>query len=100
VLAWLHNVDDADLHLASVTLGEIQAGIKLTREQDPAAKFSMGGLAFRCWALLMHPQSDTQHEDSMIAAIAKVRQLTVVPRNVADFTRFDVPILNLFACSR
>jgi len=36
VLAWLHSVDDADLHLASVTLGEIQAGIELTREQDPA----------------------------------------------------------------
>jgi predicted nucleic acid-binding protein len=36
VLAWLHGVDDADLHLASVTLGEIQAGIELTRDQDPA----------------------------------------------------------------
>jgi predicted nucleic acid-binding protein len=36
VLAWLHSVDDADLHLASVTLGEIQAGIERTREQDPA----------------------------------------------------------------
>ena len=36
VLAWLQGVDDADLHLASVTIGEIQAGIELTREQDPA----------------------------------------------------------------
>jgi toxin FitB len=34
VLAWLETVADADLHLASVTIGEIQAGIELSREQD------------------------------------------------------------------
>ena len=35
VVAWLQAVEDAHLHLATVTLGEIQAGIELTREQDP-----------------------------------------------------------------
>lgn len=35
VLSWPRSVDDADLHIAAVTLGEIQAGIELTREQDP-----------------------------------------------------------------
>jgi len=35
VLAWLQGVEDAHLHLAAVTLGEIQAGIELSREQDP-----------------------------------------------------------------
>ena len=35
VLAWLESTNDMDLHLASVTIGEIQAGIELTREQDP-----------------------------------------------------------------
>ena len=34
VLAWLVGVEDANLHLATVTLGEIQAGIELTRKQD------------------------------------------------------------------
>jgi toxin FitB len=112
VLAWLQSVDDADLHLASVTLGEIQAGIERTREQDPAkaseiecwldqvnATFnilSLDGPAFRCWAQLMHRQSDTLYEDAMIAAIAKVHQLTVVTRNVADFSGFGVPLLNPF----
>ena len=33
----------------------------------------------------------------MIAAIAKVHQLTVATRNVADFHRFEVPLLNPFA---
>ena len=32
----------------------------------------------------------------MIAAIAKVHQLTVVTRNVGDFNRFEVPPLNPF----
>ena len=32
----------------------------------------------------------------MIAAIAKVHQLTVVTRNVGDFSHFEVPLLNPF----
>ena len=35
VLAWLEGVDDHDLHLSAVTLGELQAGVEITREQDP-----------------------------------------------------------------
>jgi toxin FitB len=110
VLAWLQSVDDAHLHLASVTLGEIQAGIERTREQDPAKAseierwldqvsdtfniLSLDSSAFRCWARLMHRQSDTLYEDAMIAAIAKVHHLTVVTHNVADFSAFEVPLLN------
>lgn len=112
VLAWLHGVNDAELHLASVTLGEIQAGIELTREQDPAKAaeieqwlvqvsstyniLPMDGAAFRCWAQLMHRQSDSLYEDAMIAAIARVHQLTVVTRNEADFSRFGVELINPF----
>ena len=44
----------------------------------------------------MHRQSDTLYEEAMIAAIAKVHQLTVVTRNVTDFKRFAVPLLNPF----
>jgi toxin FitB len=112
VVAWLEHVDDASLHLATVTLGEIQAGIELTREQDAekakeieawldlvAQSYNllpMDGPAFRCWAKLMHRQSDTLYEDAMIAAIAKVKGLTVVTRNVADFASFGVGLVNPF----
>ncbi|MFI0402474.1 MAG: type II toxin-antitoxin system VapC family toxin [Cyanobium sp.] len=112
VLAWLQSVDAADLHLASVTIGEIQAGIELSREQDStkAAELEqwlnrvcdtfsvlpMDGPAFRCWARLMHRLSDTLYEDAMIAAIARVHQLTVVTRNLNDFRRFDVPLFDPF----
>ena len=34
VVAWLESIDDTHLHLSALTLGEIQAGIELTREQD------------------------------------------------------------------
>jgi predicted nucleic acid-binding protein len=112
VLAWLQAVEDAHLHLATVTLGEIQAGIELTREQDPGKArdletwldqvsqsfniLPMDGPAFRCWARLMHRRSETLYEDAMIAAIARVHQLTVVTRNIRDFQDFGVELLNPF----
>jgi toxin FitB len=112
VVAWLQAVDDLQLHLAAVTVGEIQAGIEITREQDAAkaaelenwlelvaASYNvlpMDAAAFRTWAQLMHRKSETIYEDAMIAAIAKIHGLTVVTRNTADFKSFGVPLLNPF----
>jgi toxin FitB len=111
-LAWLRSVDDKDLFLSAVTVGEIQAGIELTREQDAAkaaeieiwleqvaASFNllaMDAATFRVWARLMNRRSDTLIEDAMIAAMASVHGLSVVTRNVADFKPFGVPVLNPF----
>jgi hypothetical protein len=113
VLAWLRSVDDRDLHLSAVTLGEIQAGIEITREQDPAKAteieawangvaerwniLPMDTTAFREWAKLMHRRSDNLIGDAMIAATARVHGLQVVTRNVRDFGAFGVEILNPYA---
>ncbi len=112
VLAWFEAIADTQLHLSAVTVGEIQLGIELTREQDEAKALEieawlemvaasynvlpMDSVAFRAWAQLMHRKSDTVHEDAMIAATAKIHGLTVVTRNVADFKAFGVPLLNPF----
>lgn len=95
-----------------MTVGEIQSGIELTREQDAikaaaietwldqlVASYGvlpMDATIFREWARLKHRKSNAILEDAMIAATAIVRNLTVATRNVSDFAAFDVPLLNPF----
>ncbi len=113
VLAWIEALEDTQIYLSAVTLGEIQAGIELTREQDQgkaahledwleqvAASYNilpMDSACFRAWARMMHKQSDTLNEDAMIAATAQLHGLTIASRNVADFQALGVQVLNPFA---
>jgi toxin FitB len=112
VLAWLRGVADAELNISAVTLGELQAGVELTRDQNEAKAeelqnwvdmvaasykiLPMDGAAFRMWATLIHRKSHTLNEDAMIAAIARIHRLTVVTRNVGDFKSFGVSVFNPF----
>ncbi|MDI1283047.1 MAG: type II toxin-antitoxin system VapC family toxin [Reyranella sp.] len=116
VLAWLGAIDHRLLRVSAVSLGEMQAGIELTRDQDPgrAAEIErwadevsrayevlpMDTLICRMWAKLMHRKSDTLADDARIAATALVHGLTVVTRNVRDFQPFAVPTFNPFQATR
>ena len=110
VVAWLRSVDQRDVYISAVTLGELQAGIELTRDQDAskAAEIEawvdqtlevwnvlpMDAATFRMCAKLMHRRSNDLFEDAMIAATARVHGLQVVTRNVRDFKDFGVEFLN------
>jgi predicted nucleic acid-binding protein len=112
VVAWLSSVPNEQLYISAVTLGELQAGVEVTREQDPAKAheieswidrvaeaygvLSLDARTFREWARLMHRQSDNLIEDGLIAATAVVNHLTVVTRNTRDFARLGVSTLNPF----
>ncbi len=110
VMAWLRSLDEHDLYISAVTLGEIQAGIEITRERDAAKAaeieawadqvadlwnvLPMDAATFRLWARLMHRRSDSLMEDAMIAATAKRHGLRVATRNVRDFKDFGVDVFN------
>jgi predicted nucleic acid-binding protein len=112
LVAWIGTMADQDLHLSAVTIGELQAGVELTRDQDPSKAdeieswleevaqtyntIPMDAAAFRLWAKLMNHKSDTLMIDAMIAATAMVHNLTVVTRNVGDFKVFRSKVLNPF----
>src|SRR5262249_8045999 len=110
VLGWIVATDPRSLYLPAVVIGEIQAGIEITRTQSPAraseiekwlgeietswSVLAVDGTAFREWARLMHGRSDELYEDAMIASIARVERLTVATRNGRDFTTFGVEVFD------
>ncbi|MDR1824702.1 MAG: type II toxin-antitoxin system VapC family toxin [Bifidobacteriaceae bacterium] len=110
VLTWFEGLPEAAVHICAVTVGEIQAGIEKTRDQDPAkaddleawlgrvsnhyGALDLDAETFRIWARLMHKRSGTLMMDGMIAACAKRHGLTVATRNTQDFAHFNVPLLN------
>lgn len=112
VVAWLQEIPEPAVFLAAITIGEIQAGIEITRGQDPVKAeeieiwlnqlvesqqvIAADAAIFRRWARLMHGRPDHHLEDALIAATALTYDLTVATRNVKDFQPFAVRLVNPF----
>ena len=112
VVAWMKTLQPEQIFLSAVTIGELQAGVELTRRSNDSkaleietwltmveASFTalpMDSACFREWARLMVGKSPALIEDAMIAATARVHGLHVATQNERDFRGFQVGALNPF----
>lgn len=111
VQAWASEIEDPELHLSVLTLGEIRKGIERLADRDAAQArvFAewLGELRKRFAPRILEVDARIAEEwgrlnaaaprntvDSLIAATARVHALTVVTRNTPDFEGCDVPLLN------
>jgi toxin FitB len=113
VVAWRKSVPVHQLAIPAVVVGEIQAGIEITRKQDPSKATELEGwldrvisyytilpadaMIYLKWARLMAGTSDDLAADAMIAATARIHGMVVVTRNVKDFRSFGVQVFNPFS---
>lgn len=112
VVAWVETLRPEQIFVSAATIGELQAGVELTRKNDPSKAIEienwlsiveasypvlpMDSACFREWARLMAGRSWDLIEDAMIGATARVHRLEVATRNQADFQRLSVKVFNPF----
>lgn len=117
VAKWADSVATPDLYLSVITIQELEIGVLLVERRDAET-----GAIFRTWLnnhvlpafegrilpvdLAVALQSAKLHvpnphpvRDGLIAATALVHGMAVVTRNVEDFSKTGVPILNPWAAS-
>ena len=109
--AWAAAVDLGDAYISVITVHEMMRGVLLTSRKDPAQ-----GAVYRAWlddlldafdgrtlgltldaalaSAAFHIPDPAPLADAFIAGTAMVHGLTVATRNVADFARFGVPLVN------
>lgn len=114
VAAWWTGIEDRDLFLSALTLGEIRMGIEAVRPRDPAKSAALQSWlaevteAFGprvlgvdpavadAWGR-MSPVRPVPVVDALLAATAGVHGLVLVTRNTADVEGLGVRVLNPFA---
>jgi predicted nucleic acid-binding protein len=113
VSTWITNIKANEVFLSVLTIGEIRTGIEQHRLKNPSGAGTLerwlSGLETHYaerilpitakvadrWGRLS-PGQPMEAVDGLIAATGLEHQLTVVTRNVADFERSGVNILNPF----
>jgi len=114
VARWWASITDDEIFLSVLVIGEIRKGIELARPRDPAKAAALEqwldtvttAFAGRIlpidqaianeWGRMNapHPRPTI---DSLLAATAKVHDLTLVTRNVADMQHTGARIMNPFS---
>ena len=114
VAAWYTGVSDNDLFLSVLTPGELRKGIELVRDRDPHQSevlenwlrhlqqnyesriLSVDADIADAWGQ-MHRIRNLPVVDGLLAATAKVHNLTLVTRNIQDVQGLGVNLLNPFS---
>ncbi len=114
VRLWFGEANENDLFVSVLTLGEIRRGIESIRRRDPASAKNLDGWFSTVQAsaigrvLLVTPAVADRWGrlnipdpvpviDGLLAATALEHGLTLVTRNIADFKRTGVLLLNPFS---
>jgi predicted nucleic acid-binding protein len=113
VQAWFAGIDDEDIHLSVIVIGELRRGVELLRRRDSRQAAALDRWLDRlvtqhvdriigvdlavaqAWGHLsaLRPASVL---DTLLAATAQVHGLTLVTRNVRDVAWTGVACLNPF----
>lgn len=111
--SWFAALDEGEIFLSVLTLGEIRSGIERVRTKEPARAVALarwldqlqGSYADQILAIddavadawgRMTAVRSLPTVDALIAASAKVRRMTLATRNVSDMAGLDVRVLNPF----
>ena len=112
VKKWASAVEVSDLYISAITVQELELGVLLAERRD-----SRQGALLRTWlnssvrhtfqdrvlpvdadvavrSAALHVPDSKPFRDSLIAATALVRGLTLVTRNVRDFETSGVSLIN------
>lgn len=113
VMRWLSSVEDENLYLSVLVIGEIRQGIEGLRRRDPVQAGHLENWLAELrrqyadrilpideevseeWGRINAPDPISSR-DGLMAATAKVRNITFVTRNTADVERSGVRLLNPF----
>lgn len=113
VAAWWQSIDDTDIHLSVLVLGEIRKGIERARSRDPARAGALerwlanvvGSFGERILPIdqavadewgRMSAKRPASTIDALQAATAKVHGMTLATRNVSDVAGLGADVIDPF----
>ena len=116
VSRWFSSVDEQEIFLSVLVIGELRCGIERIRRRDPDAAFYLetwlkqvvSGYAHRIFPITqeiaetwgrMNVPNPISTVDGLLAATAKVHDCTLVTRNTKDISQCDILFYNPFLSS-